>query len=259
MNIILIEDDELQGTRCICTDRRAEHIVKVLRAGTGDRVRVGLINGMMGTGRIVALETTYPFSAELHIDLEEPPPPKPSIDLILALPRPIMLKRILSQVTALGVGVIHLVNARRVEKSFWEAGVLSSDEYRFHLLQGLEQAVDTRLPEICIHRKFKPFIEDYFPAKASNYNLLLLGDPRGRKRLNEVVFPHQGPIAVAVGPEGGWVDYEREKFQGLHFVDCSMGGRILKVDTAVIALHASVSIMLNQAKFAKANERRQSP
>ncbi|MGW8195200.1 MAG: 16S rRNA (uracil(1498)-N(3))-methyltransferase [Desulforhopalus sp.] len=259
MNIILIEDEELQGTRFVCTDRRAEHIVKVLRAGAGDRVRVGLINGLMGTGRIAAIKTSYPFSVELHIDLEEVPPLKPSIDLILALPRPIMLKRILSQVTALGVGVVHLVNARRVEKSFWEAGLLSPDEYRFHLLYGLEQAVDTRLPEIRIHRKFKPFIEDYFPAEAANYDLLLLGDPRGRKRLSEVVCPAQGRVAVAVGPEGGWVDYEREKFEELHFVACTMGERILKVDTAVIALHASVSIILDQAKFTKASERRQSP
>lgn len=257
MNIILIEPEEMNGSRFVCTDRRAEHIVKVLRAGTGDRVRVGLIDGMMGSGIVTAVETRFPFSVELLIELNISPPPKPFIDLILALPRPIMLKRILSQVTALGVGAIHLINANRVEKSFWEAGILQSEEYRVHLLQGLEQAVDTMLPEVHLHRRFKPFIEDYFPTIASGYTCLLLGDPQGKNRLSEVAFSRQGRIALAVGPEGGWVGYEVEKFMEQNFCGCTIGKRILKVDTAAIALHSRISALRELAKIPQTTDRQQ--
>lgn len=243
MNIILAEAGEVDSRLLTLSDHRAKHIVKVLRAELGDRVRVGLINGKMGSGTILAIKKKYPFSVEMELDLNEPPRVPPPLDLILALPRPIMLKRILSQVTALGVGTIHLINASRVEKSFWEAGILQPEEYRTHLLHGLEQAVDTRLPTIQIHSKFKPFIEDIFPSFAENYHQLLLAHPTGRKRLDNIIDNKNGRIALAVGPEGGWIDSEVEKFQEQGFHSCTIGERILKVDTAVIALHARISAL----------------
>jgi len=245
MNIILADAGEVDVHRLKLTDHRARHIVKVLHAEVGDCLRVGLIDGPMGSGTISAIRKKYPFVVEMELDLRDPPKPPPALDLILALPRPIMLKRILSQVTALGVGTIYLINANRVEKSFWEAGILQPEEYYSHLLQGLEQAVDTRVPDLQLHRQFKPFIEDFFPTAAGKYHQLLLAHPMGTKRLGEVIDSgsHNSRIALAIGPEGGWVDYEVQKFQEQGFSCCTIGERILKVDTAVIALHARISAL----------------
>lgn len=243
MNVVLLQEEEVDSGMIRLTDRRAEHMVKVLRIEVGEKVRVGMVDGKMGTGTVADIKKKYPFSVDLQIELTGAPPEPPPIDLVLALPRPIMLKRILSQVTALGVGTIHLINASRVEKSFWEAGILEPEEYRSHLLQGLEQAVDTRVPKLHLHRRFKPFIEDYFPTIASGFHYRLLGDPGGKKVLGEVVTSGRGRIVLAVGPEGGWVDYETEKFENQRFCRCSMGERVLKVDTAVVALHARISAL----------------
>ncbi len=243
MNIILAEAGEVDNRQLTLADHRAKHIVKVLRAEVGDRVRVGLINGNMGLGTITAIQKKYPFSVALDLDLHDPMRPQPLVDLILALPRPIMLRRILSQITALGVGSIHLINANRVEKSFWEAGILRPEEYRTHLLHGLEQAVDTRLPTVQLHHQFRPFIEDFFPPLVKRYHRLLLAHPGGDGRLGDVVDSRNGRMALAVGPEGGWGDYEVGKFREQGFVCCSFGVRVLKVDTAVIALHAGISAL----------------
>lgn len=243
MNIILAEAAEVVDRQLTLTDYRAEHIVKVLRSEIGDRLRVGLINGLRGYGSISALQKKYPFSVSLDLDLTEPPGTLPPLDLILALPRPIMLKRVLSQVTALGVGTIHLINANRVEKSFWEAGLLDPQEYRPHLLHGLEQAVDTRMPEIKLHPKFKPFVEDYCPSIVGDYSDLLLADPAGEHPLADGVREKNGRILLAVGPEGGWVPFELQKFREQGFLCCTIGERILKVDTAIIALHASITAL----------------
>ncbi len=247
MNIILAEAAEIVDGRLTLTDHRAEHIVRVLRAEIGDRLRIGVINGRRGTGTVALLQQRPPISVTLVLELNEPVGEIPPIDLILALPRPIMLKRILSQVTALGVGAIHLINAKRVEKSFWEAGLLEPDEYRVHLRHGLEQAVDTRMPEIRLHPRFRPFIEDAFPPVAGAYRLLVVADPAGDRPLSGVVAGNGGRIALAVGPEGGWVAFEVEKFRELGFSCCSIGPRILKVDTAVIALHATITALREAA------------
>lgn len=240
MNIILADEGELNGKKLSLHDRRAEHIVKILKAEIGDTVRVGEINGGLGTGIITHIKKKFPFQVDLEVDLHSLQGALPPIDLILALPRPIMLRRILSQITALGVGTIHLINANRVEKSFWGASILEPEEYRSHLVQGLEQAVDTRLPEVVIHPRFKPFVEDVWPILADDYSRCLVAHPDAPGSLGEVV-EDSGRIALAIGPEGGWVPFEVENFVAQGFVGVNIGKRILKVDTAVIALHSRIS------------------
>lgn len=244
MNIILVQAEEIQENCVHLSDHRAKHIVKVLRGEVGDRLRVGCINGDLGVGKVVSIVKKYPFSVQLVLDLNEPARPIPKLDLILALPRPIMLKRILSQITALGTGVIHLINANRVEKSFWKASLLEPQEYTEHLVQGLEQAVDTRVPQVVIHERFKPFVEDYLPEITSRYGSLICAHPQGDRTLSTVVKEGgDRRVLLAIGPEGGWVDFEVEKFKEQNFNCCTVGDRILKVDTATIAIHAQITAL----------------
>lgn len=241
MNIILVEKQEVQGTRLLLTDRRAKHLIKVLQVQPGDMVRVGIIDGPKGRGRVVALFAKYPFEVELEVEFAEEMAGKPPLDLLLALPRPIMLRRIFSQAAALGVGTIFITNAQRVEKSFWSATLLNEEEYRPHLLQGLEQAVDTRVPEVCVYERFKPFIEDVLPERMKEYSHLLIAHPGSQATLKNVIIERPERILLAVGPEGGWIDYEIDRFAECGFKSFSMGERILKVDTAVVALHGRLS------------------
>lgn len=119
--------------------------------------------------------------------------------------------------------------------------MLEQETYHDHLIQGLEQSVDTRLPDVLFHRRFKPFVEDYLPAVMHEYSHLILAHPAGDKALAKTIGNEAGRILLAIGPEGGWVDYEVGKFKEAGFSSCSIGSRILKVDTAVIALHARIS------------------
>ena len=241
MNIILIKQREVQGGRVFLTDRRATHLIKVLQVRFGDTVRVGIIDGPKGCGKVTALGAKFPFHVELDVEFTEEMAERPPLDLLLALPRPIMLKRIFSQAAALGVGTIFITNAQRVEKSFWNATLLHEEEYRPHLLQGLEQAVDTRVPEVSIYERFKPFIEDVLPGRIAQYSHLLIAHPDSPGTLKTVITERPGRILLAVGPEGGWIDYEIDRFAEYGFVAFSLGERILKVDTAVVALHGRIS------------------
>jgi RsmE family RNA methyltransferase len=241
MNIILLEKQEIQGSRVLLTDRRAKHLIKVLQVKSGDTVRLGIIDGPRGGGRVVAFCNKYPFQVELEVQFTEELPERPPIDLLLALPRPIMLRRIFSQAAALGVGAIFITHAQRVEKSFWNATLLNEEEYRPHLLQGLEQAVDTRVPEVFIYERFKPFVEDVLPSKIRAYSHLLIAHPGSSATLKSVIHEKPERILLAIGPEGGWIDYEMDRFAECGFASFSLGERILKVDTAVVAIHGRLS------------------
>lgn len=143
-----------------------------------------------------------------------------------------MLARTLEHVSALGVKRVTLMHTRRVEKSYWQSPELKPEKIRQHLLLGLEQARDTRLPEIAFETRFKPFLEDRLPAMLANQRGLLAHPglaqacPRG---ISDATL-------LAIGPEGGFVDYEVEKFLELGFEGIHLGERILRVETAVTAL-----------------------
>lgn len=244
MNIILVTAAEVIDQQILLDDHRAAHIIKILQSEVGDSVRIGIIDGGKGTGLVVEICKKRPFYVRLAVQISDCAiVPVPEIDLILALPRPIMLKRILTQVAALGIGRIFLIHANRVEKSYWEAGLLEEDQCREYLRQGLEQAIDTRMPQVEMHRRFKPFVEDVLPEISSGHLLRLLAHPDKHSNLAEVCAGGLGRILLAVGPEGGWLDFEVEMFQRQGFCCCSLGERILKVDTAVVALHAQITAM----------------
>ncbi len=241
MNLILIDPQEIKERSVTLTDRRATHVRKTLRGKKGDTIRVGIINGLIGSGLIRKIE---PGLVLLEVETATPPPPKTPTSLIIALPRPIMLKRVLAQTASLGIEKIFLINANRVEKSFFKASLLTEDNLREYLLLGLEQAIDTRLPEISIHHRFRPFIEDYLPDTARNCPVKLVAHPGGEKILNPSLLPKPAsPALIAIGPEGGWVDFEIDLFRKQGFSCFSLGPRILRVDTAVPAILSQFQLL----------------
>jgi RsmE family RNA methyltransferase len=246
MNLLLFEPNEIKNEGPVSLkDRRSEHIIKILGCKPGDIIKAGVINGPVGTAEILSIHGKGK-NAEvvLHFTVHSRFPGQPEVDLIMGMIRPIMLKRVLAQVASLGVGRIFLINAKRVEKSFFNAGLLKDEKYRINLIEGLEQAKDTRLPQVSIHKRFKPFVEDFIPSIAGNYNRMLVAHPESSSDLKQAVgIEIFGRTLLAVGPEGGWIDYEIEKFIEYSFVPVSMGSRVLRTDTAVVSLLAQLMLL----------------
>lgn len=232
MNLLLLEASEInaQGQAWI-DDRRFQHLLQVHRASVGTCLRAGVINGLQGQAEILDLDSR---GARVQVLLDQPSPPPLPVTLLLALPRPRMLARSLEHLAALGVKDIHLLHTARVEKSYWQSPELKPEKMHQHLLLGLEQARDTLLPRIHLHRGFKPFVEDRLAGLSTNTRKLLAhpGDyPECPRALQEAV-------TLAIGPEGGFVDYEVQRFSEEGFVPVQLGPRILRVETAITALLA---------------------
>jgi RsmE family RNA methyltransferase len=156
------------------------------------------------------------------------------LTLLLALPRPKMLKRVLQTVASMGVPKLILLNSYRVEKSFWQTPFLQPEAIREQLILGLEQARDTLLPEVLIEKRFKPFVEDQLGALAQG-SLGLVGHPGDYPSCPRAVTQ---AVTLAIGPEGGWIPYEVEKLAAAGLQPVQLGERILRVETAVTALLA---------------------
>jgi len=243
MNILLADATEVTGDMLEVTGDRANHIVKVLRARQGDRLRCGLINGVMGHGEIIALNEKHPRRALIRLTLDTPPPPPPPIDLVVALARPIMMRRLCSQLTSLGIGELHVIDTARVEKSFWQSSFIKEKHYLEHLRRGLEQAMDTRMPDLRCHPSFSHFVNDTLPGLAPRYQAMILAHPGAASSLETLVRPGHRYL-LFVGPEGGWLDAEITALTSQGCSLASLGDRILRVDTAAISLHARVSQLL---------------
>ncbi len=230
MNLILLhQEDFIADDKVRLTGRRLEHILTVHRAETDQQLRVGLLNGKMGAGVITHIDKGY---VELSVELGENPPEKLSVTLLLALPRPKMLKRVLQSATSLGVKQFYLINSHRVEKSFWSSPVLDAEQLNFQLQLGLEQARDTILPEVHLRKRFKPFVEDELPEIIAGTRALV-AHPTSE---HIAEMKTEQPTTLAVGPEGGFIPYEVEKLESCGFTPFSLGKRILRVETAVPAL-----------------------
>ncbi|NLZ18535.1 MAG: 16S rRNA (uracil(1498)-N(3))-methyltransferase [Desulfobulbaceae bacterium] len=239
MNLLLLEQEELQGDRLVLNDHRATHLRQVLRVEPGSVVRLGIIGGRQGRGEVLQVSEC---EVSLRVELAGETATPPQVELILALPRPIMLQRIFKQATVMGVRRIHLIRSQRVEKSFFASPVLSQEKSRALILEGMEQAVDTWMPGVHIHQRFKPFVEDVVPQLPGRG---FIAHPHATGTLDEVFIPPSAdcPLLLAVGPEGGWNDYELNAFTNCGFAAFSMGKRILHVDTAVVALMAQIDLL----------------
>lgn len=232
MNLLLLEDaDFVAADRVVLSDRRLKHLHEVHGAESGDTLRVGRLGGAMGRGTLLALDQQQ---AELQVELDQPPPAKLPVTLLLALPRPKMLKRTLQTIAAMGVPRLVLLNSYRVEKSFWQTPFLSEEAIREQLILGLEQARDTVLPEVVIEKRFKPFVEDHLPQFVEG-SQGLVGHPGDYPVCPRAV---EGSVTLAIGPEGGWIPYEVDKLREAGLQPVQLGERILRVETAVPALLA---------------------
>ena len=232
MNLLLLEDaDFIAADRAVLSDRRFTHMQDIHRVAVGDSLRVGRLGGLMGQATVERLEG---HEAELSLSFDQPPPAKLSLTLVLALPRPKMLRRVFQTVATMGVAKLVLVNSYRVEKSFWQTPFLEPAAIRENLILGLEQARDTVLPEVIIEKRFKPFVEDRLPAIAEG-TLGLVGHPGNHPPCPRGV---DEAVTLAIGPEGGWIPYEIDLLGKAGLAPVQLGDRILRVETAVTALLA---------------------
>ena len=245
MNLILLDERDRVGSSDVTvSDARAAHLLNVLKVTPGREVRVGLLDGPLGVGTVTSAQDGR---VTMQCVFDSDTPPRPQVDVLLALPRPKVMRRLWAQLAALGVGQIILTNAARVERHYFDTHVLEESCYHPLLVEGMQQARDTRMPAVSIHRQFKVLVEDHLDTLCGA-GLHLVAQPRGTMPAGSAVREHPDQrVLLAIGPEGGWNAFEVALLEAHGFRQISLGPRTLRVDTACTALLAIVHASIGEA------------
>jgi len=242
MNCILLP----KNAKSISSEQQVTHIKEVLKSKVGDSLTIGEMGGNIGKATISEINNSEVLLGDVILDKK--PPAKLDLTVVLALPRPKVLRRLIMDMTSLGVNKLIIVNSYRSQKSYWQSPLLNRiDEFVF---EGLQQAIDTVPPVIEFKKRFKPFVEDDFPA--------LLLDENGHKGQANAVIAHPYaaqswkayldvakcksshkdamPKVLCIGAEGGWIDYEVDLLCQHGCTSVSLGQRILRTETVVNVL-----------------------
>ena len=226
MNIVLI--DSRQTTKDvwkISASRQVEHLKTHVNVQVGDTLRVGVKAGKRYLTEVVAVEEQLVMVRPLH---EEVVPAKLSVTLIIAMPRPKVLRRLIMDSVTLGVEKIILLHSYRVDKSYWQSPFLQQLDQYVNL--GLEQAGDTIAPQIEIYKRFKPFVEDVLPNMISAGCPAYVAHPYTQ---NKMPYAIDHPCTILIGPEGGFIPYEIDLLEKNGCLAFSLGNRIIRTETVI--------------------------
>jgi 16S rRNA U1498 N3-methylase RsmE len=251
VNIILFEPHEM-GKPLRRRDKRTVHLLKVLHKKAGDSFEAGMLGGNRGTGFIESVKLDG--SVVYVLNLKEEPPPRYPVRLGLGFPRPIQIRRILRDLSNLGLEAADLFGTELGEKSYRETKLFTDGGARAALIEGAVQARDTRIPFLSAWQTLEGWLEERpwdKPPEGENLpgpNTRLPGPGRPRASPILVAADNVRPegtfanlsafgqsLVVAIGSERGWSDRERDELEAAGFLRLSMGDRALRTDTACTA------------------------
>lgn len=228
MNLILLTADQINPNTHqarIDNPHHILHIKTILQAKVGDELKIGQLGGQIGMGVVKSLGDTVVLA---DCVFDKSPPAKLDLTVVLALPRPKVLRRLMMDMTAMGVGRIVIVNSARTDKSYWQSPLLSRlDEF---MQEGLMQGVDTVMPNLYLAKRFRPFVEDELVCYEGEK---WVAHPYASQTICHGMTL---PKVLIVGAEGGFVPFEIELLQSVGVKTVSMGARILRTESAVSAL-----------------------
>lgn len=235
MNIILLrKQDFIPNTNTVLIrDYRLTHIIKVLNPYVGQSLKVGLVGEKCGHGLVESID---PHVVKLRVFLDKSPPRRHQFDIILALPRPKMLRRILRTIAEYGVSNLHLINSARVEKSYWQSPLLKKEKIQEALIAGMERSKDPLMTSVHLHQRFRPFIEDQL-GNICGTRKCWITDMSATQSAVELDIAST-PAVVMIGPEGGFVPFEVDLATAKIARSIHLGARVLSVDTAVTTVLA---------------------
>lgn len=231
MNLLLVEPNEVgsDGTILIA-DRRATHLRTFVGVTVGSTVKTGIVAGRTGSAEVLSDDGT---TLALRLTLTGPVSPALPVSLVLAVPRPKVLTRVIETAAAFGVQRIDLTNSWRVEKAYLSSPRLARDALAYAVRFGAEQGATTHLPPVELHERLMGLLDARWAVPTAAPATKLIAHPDAPP-IEEATLTW--PLVLAIGPEGGWIQRELDTFVQRGFTPVSIGTPILRVEAALSAV-----------------------
>ena len=235
MNLILFEERET-GKALSRRDERTVHLLKVLHKKAGDSFDAGLLDGGLGSGKIekINIDGSINFSLDVH----GAPPLRLPVRVAVGLPRPIQVRRLLRDLSSLGVEAIDFFGTELGEKSYRDTRLFGDGGARAALIEGAAQSRDTTVPALFVYASLGDWLLKRpweMPSITHAAPLLITADNVRPEGAISRITPTKRPVVLAVGSERGWSDHERDMFEEAGFLRLSLGSRALRTETACVA------------------------
>jgi 16S rRNA (uracil1498-N3)-methyltransferase len=218
--------DEVSGNIAVLTGAHADHLSRVLRVRVGQEFDVAT-RSEVRRGRIIRIERGR---VELELGDLVPATAAPQIVLALSIFKFDRMEWAIEKCTELGVAQIVPVIAQRTEVHLATAAAKRVERWRRIARQAAEQSRRSSAPEISSPVKLKDAL-----ALAAEARIFLSESEPAITLKDALALQPAGHVVLAVGPEGGWTESEIKLFREAGWVSASLGGNILRAETAAIA------------------------
>ncbi len=228
--------ETLSGEGSITLSREASHyLVTVMRLGQDDEVR--LFNSIDGEWRCaIAMANRKAAKVNCVEHLRDATPP-PDIDYLFAPLKSARLDYLVQKATEMGARTIQPVITRHTI-----ADKVNIDRMCANAIEAAEQCNMVYVPDVLEPVKLVNLLAEWDEART----LVFCDETAALANPVEVLQQvRPGPLAVLLGPEGGFSDEERQLICSVPgVVALSLGPRIMRADTAAVAVMALVQATL---------------
>jgi len=232
---LFVDSDLRSDGRVELSPPQAHYLTAVLRLKLGAKLLV--FNGRDGEW-VATLAETHKRGAALAIDSQMRPQENgPDLDYVFAPLKRSRLDYMVQKATEMGVARLRPVVTERTI-----AERVNSERMRANVVEAAEQCGILRVPEVELPTKLDSALDAWDPSRRI---VFCDEEDRGTDPVGTLMGLEPGPLAVLVGPEGGFSPRERERLLAKPFVTAlSLGPRIMRADTAAVAVLALVNATL---------------
>lgn len=225
-----------EGAEVPLGEAQANYLVNVLRLGEGARLLV--FNGCDGEWR-ASIDVVKKRSCTLRVEaLERAQEAGPDVDYLFAPLKRSRLDYMVQKATEMGVARLRPVLTRHTI-----ADRVNTERMKANVIEAAEQCGILRVPEVTEPEKLDKVLAGWDAGR----RLILCDEVAEVKSPLEALaaVPNGTPLAVLIGPEGGFAPAEREALLAKPYVTgLSLGPRIMRADTAAVAVLALVNAAL---------------
>jgi 16S rRNA (uracil1498-N3)-methyltransferase len=221
--------------RLACTPEQANYLLNVLRLGEGDEILV--FNGRDGEWRARLVDVGKRRCTLACREQTREQAAGPDVDYLFAPLKHARLDYMVQKATEMGVARLQPVLTRRTI-----AARVKLERMRANVIEAAEQCGILRIPEVAEPQRLERLLDDWDKSRR-----LILCDEAAEVEnpIAALSAVAPGPLAVLIGPEGGFEEAERALLKKQPFVVAiSLGPRVLRADTAAVAALALVNGVL---------------
>lgn len=233
MPVYFVEPEALRNGRVTIAGTLAHHLSVSLRVRPRELLWLGVADGPRYQARI-STSARDRVEAEIVLELQPPPINTPQITLGLSIVKGAHMDWAIQKAAELGVArLVPLITARSVVRPRSGSTDHQTERWQSIAREAAQQSMRWNIPVVSSPTSFNTWCTatDLAPCR-----LLFWEDPGGktlRDRLRGT--PRAESVAMVIGPEGGFEQDEVERAVGRGFELVSLGPRILRTESAVLA------------------------